>query len=424
MLFEGGPVVIRRSNSARLWSSLMEMAQVGATPRGGVCRLALSDADGKGRDLFCRWCRNAGLQVRIDGIGNIFARRERYQYNDAPVMAGSHLDTQPTGGRFDGAYGVLAALEVVRTLNDLGITTHKPIEIVCWTNEEGARFTPAMLGSAVFTGKITLDQALALTDSNGISVRAALDATGYLGTGAVGGGPVDAYFEAHIEQGPVLEENGIPIGVVTGGQGIRWFDVKLSGHGAHAGTTPMEFRRDALFAAAEMIQTLEQIAGEFAPRGLVTVGQIVIPNASRNTIPAQVSFTVDFRHPADKSIDAMEQAMRLELERVARRRRVETDISIYWNSPVTPFDNDCVVAVAQSAAALGYAHQEIVSGAGHDAINMAHYFPTAMVFIPCANGLSHNEAEEALPEHVAQGADVLLNAVLARAGVVTTAESC
>ncbi len=368
-------------------------------------------------NLFCRWCREAGLHIRVDGIGNIFGRRDGYQHDHAPVMVGSHLDTQPTGGRFDGAYGVLAALEAVKTLNDLGLATRKPIEIVSWTNEEGARFTPAMLGSAVFTGKIKLEQALALTDSNGISVRAALDAIGYLGTGMAGGEPVDAYFESHIEQGPVLEKNGIPIGVVTGGQAIRWFDVKLSGQGAHAGTTPMEFRRDALVAAAEMIKKLEEIAGDFAPRGLVTVGQVIIPNSSRNTIPAHVSFTVDFRHHEDKVIDAMEQAMRLELERVARRRRVETEISVYWNSPVTPFDRECVAAVAQSAAALGYAHQEIVSGAGHDAINMAHYFPTAMVFIPCVNGLSHNEAEEVLPEHVAQGADVLLNAVLMRAGV-------
>jgi N-carbamoyl-L-amino-acid hydrolase len=395
----------------------MEMAQVGATPAGGVCRLALSGADGEGRDLFCRWCLEAGLQVRVDGIGNIFAKRDGYQHDHAPVMVGSHLDTQPTGGRFDGAYGVLAALEAVRTLNDLGLATRKPIEIVSWTNEEGARFTPAMLGSAVFTGKIALEQALSVTDSNGISVRAALNAIGYLGTGTADREPVDAYFEAHIEQGPVLEKNGIPIGVVTGGQGIRWFDVKLTGQGAHAGTTPMEFRRDALFAAADMIQKLEEIAGDFAPRGLVTVGQIAVPNSSRNTIPAHVSFTVDIRHHEDKAIDAMEQAMRLELERVACRRRVETEISVYWNSPVTPFDRDCVAAVAQAAAALGYPHQEIVSGAGHDAINMAHYFPTAMVFIPCVSGLSHNEAEAALPEHVAQGADVLLNAVLMRARV-------
>jgi len=221
------------------------MAKIGATARGGVCRLALSEADGRGRDLFSRWCREAGLQLRVDGIGNLFARRAAEQPDHPPVLVGSHLDSQPTGGRFDGAYGVLAALEVVRSLNDLGITTRKPVEIVSWTNEEGARFTPAMLGSAVFTGKIDLEQALSAADADGITVGAALDAIGYRGSCAVGGIPIDTYFEAHIEQGPVLEKSGVPIGVVTGGQGIRWFDVKVSGNGAHAGTTPMEFRRDA-----------------------------------------------------------------------------------------------------------------------------------------------------------------------------------
>jgi N-carbamoyl-L-amino-acid hydrolase len=338
------------------------------------------------------------------------------QPDHPPVLAGSHLDTQPTGGRFDGAYGVLAALEVLRTLNDLGIATSKPVEIVSWTNEEGARFTPAMLGSAVFTGMIELEQALSATDAEGTSVGAALDTIRYRGDCAVGGIPIDTYFEAHIEQGPVLEKNGMPIGVVTGGQGIRWLDVNVSGHGAHAGTTPMEFRRDAMFAAAEMIHQLEQMARDFAPRGLVTVGQIAIPNSSRNTIPARVSFTVDLRHHEDQVIDAMEQAMRVELDRVARSRGVAVETGVYWNSPVTPFDSGCVAAVEAAATALGYPHQEIVSGAGHDAINMARYCPTAMIFIPCVNGLSHNEAEAALPEHVAQGADVLLNAVLARAG--------
>lgn len=416
--------MIRHIDRERLWASLMEMAQIGATARGGVCRLALSEADGKGRDLFSRWCQEAGLQVRADGIGNLFARRVADQPDHAPVLVGSHLDTQPTGGRFDGAYGVLAALEVVRTLNDLKITTFKPVEIVSWTNEEGARFTPAMLGSAVFTGMIELEQALSATDAEGITAGAALDAIGYRGACAAGGIPIDTYFEAHIEQGPVLEKSGMPIGVVTGGQGIRWLDVKVLGHGAHAGTTPMEFRRDALFASAEMIQKLEQMARDFAPRGLVTVGQIAIPNSSRNTIPAQVSFTADLRHHEDDVIDAMEQAMRVELDRIARSRGVAAEIGVYWKSPVTPFDGGCVAAVEAAVSALGYRHQQIVSGAGHDAINMARYCPSSMIFIPCVNGLSHNEAEAALPEHVAQGADVLLNAVLARAGAGAGATSC
>jgi N-carbamoyl-L-amino-acid hydrolase len=339
-------------------------------------------------------------------------------------MVGSHLDTQPTGGRFDGVYGVLAALEVVRTLNDLGATTRKPIEIVSWTNEEGSRFAPAMLGSAAFTGDITLEAALAAADAQGIRVGAALDAIGYRGARAVGGIPVDTYFEAHIEQGPVLERNGKAIGVVTGGQGIRWFNVNVLGQGGHAGTVPMDFRRDALVAAAEMVQRLERIAVGFDPRAVITVGQIAIPSSSRNTIPGQVSFTIDLRHPEDEAIDAIQQAIRAGLDEIARRRGGQAEMVTVWNSPFTPFDPACVAAVAKSAAALGYSHQEIVSGAGHDAINMARYCPTAMVFIPCAGGLSHNEAEAASPEHVAQGADVLFHAVLARAGAETRAASC
>jgi N-carbamoyl-L-amino-acid hydrolase len=403
-------------NGERLWSSLMQMAEVGATAKGGVCRLALSAADGKGRDLFSRWCREAGLQVEVDGIGNLFARRTGDEPGHPPVMVGSHLDTQPTGGRFDGAYGVLAALEVVRTLNDLGARTRKPIEVVSWTNEEGSRFAPAMLGSAVFTGNISLEQAMTPVDAGGISVGAALDSIGYRGSRAVRGIPVDTYFEAHIEQGPVLEKNQKAIGIVTGGQAIRWFDVKVLGQGGHAGTVPIEFRHDALVAAAEMIQKLERIAAGFAPPGVITVGQIAIPGSSRNTIPAEVSFTLDLRHFQDPAVDAIEQTIRVELEAIARRRGVRAEIVVIWNSPVTPFDRDCVAAVAQAAAALSYPRQEIVSGAGHDAIHMARYCPTAMVFIPCVGGLSHNEAEMALPEHAAQGADVLFHAVLARAG--------
>jgi len=411
-------------NGERLWSSLMEMAQVGATAKGGVCRLALSEADGKGRDLFCRWCREAGLRVEVDGIGNLFARRGGKQPDHPPVMVGSHLDTQPTGGRFDGVYGVLAALEVVRTLNDLGIATRKPVELVSWTNEEGSRFAPAMLGSAAFTGDITLEAALAAADAQGVRVGAALDAIGYRGARPLGGVKVDTYFEAHIEQGPVLERNGNVIGVVTGGQGIRWFNVSVLGQGGHAGTVPMDFRRDALVAAAEMIQRLERIAVDFDLRAMLTVGQLAIAGSSRNTISGQVSFTIDLRHHEDRAIDAIEQALRDGLDEIARRRGVQTEIVTVWNSPFTPFDSACVAAVANSAVALGYSHQEIVSGAGHDAINMARYCPTAMVFIPCAGGLSHNEAESASPEHAAQGADVLFHAVLARAGAETRAASC
>jgi beta-ureidopropionase / N-carbamoyl-L-amino-acid hydrolase len=400
----------------RLWSSLMEMATVGATAKGGVRRLALTQEDAAGRALFCQWCVDAGLTLSVDRVGNLFARRAGRFDSQAAVASGSHLDTQPEGGRFDGVYGVLAALEVVRTLNDNGIETDKPIEIVVWTNEEGARFTPAMLGSAAFTGAMSLDAALDASDLQGVSVADALKATAYEGQRAIPGTVFDAYFEAHIEQGPVLEESGVPIGVVTGGQAIRWLDVRVLGQAAHAGTTPMPFRRDALFGSAEMAAALEAIAVEFAPQGLVTIGELSIRNSSRNTIAADLSFTVDLRHPDDARIEAMESALRERVAAIARKRVLTVEIARHWVSPATPFDDGCVAAVARAVDALDYPHQRIVSGAGHDAIHMARYCPTAMIFIPCVGGLSHNEAEDALPEDVKRGADVLLHAMLERAG--------
>ncbi|HDR8938694.1 Zn-dependent hydrolase [Burkholderia vietnamiensis] len=404
----------------RLWQSLADMARIGATPRGGVRRLALTDDDRRARDLFAQWCRDAGMTVRVDAIGNLFARRDGADAQAAPVLIGSHLDTQPEGGRFDGVYGVLAALEVVRALNDARIATDKPLEIVSWTNEEGARFAPAMLGSAVFTGALPLDDALARQDADGIALGAALDACGYRGTHAPGGA-VDAYFEVHIEQGPVLEANGTTIGIVTGGQAIRWLDVRVTGLAAHAGTTPMAYRRDAYFACAQIALELERIAAGYAPRALATIGQIGIRHASRNTIAGDVTFTVDLRHHDDACVDAIEQALREACARVAAARDVQVSLDTCWRSPATPFDAACVDLVARAAHAFGYASERIVSGAGHDAIVLARRVPTAMVFIPCVGGLSHNEAEDALPDDVTRGANVLLNAVLASAGVATHA---
>lgn len=401
-------------NGERLWASLMAMAEIGATVRGGSCRLALSDEDKAGRELFAHWCREAGMSLSVDAIGNLFARREGTDPHAAPVMMGSHLDTQPEGGRFDGVYGVLAGLEVVRCLNDLGIQTRKPLEVAVWTNEEGARFTPAMFGSAVFTGLMKLDAALAARDVNGLSVADELKRTGYAGSRPLGGA-VDAYFEAHIEQGPILEDNAKSIGVVSGGQAIRWLDVQVEGMAAHAGTTPMPLRKDALYGVAQMIQSIEALAADFAPEGLTTVGELNISKSSRNTIPGRVNFTVDLRHHRDDAIEAMEQQVRARLQAIADGRGLAATITVHWISPATPFDADCVAAVQQAVDALGYAQQSIVSGAGHDAILLARYCPTAMVFIPCVGGLSHNEAEDVLPEDVRQGTDVLLNAVLARA---------
>ncbi|SAK96422.1 Zn-dependent hydrolase [Caballeronia ptereochthonis] len=410
-------------DGARLWQSLMDMARIGATAKGGVRRLALTDEDTRGRDLFAQWCREAGMTVSVDEIGNLFARREGTRKDAAPVLIGSHLDTQPEGGRFDGVYGVLAALELVRALNDANLATEKPVEIVSWTNEEGARFTPAMLGSAVFTGITSLEEALLKKDAEGITLADALRQSGYRGTRAVNGQAVDAYFEAHIEQGPVLEANGTTIGVVTGGQSIRWLDVTVTGVAAHAGTTPMPYRKDAYFAAAQMAGELEHIVERHAPRGLVTIGRVGIANASRNTIAGQVTFTVDLRHHEDGAVDAMERDLRDAFARVANARGVKVSVETYWRSPATPFDADCVTLVAKAVDALGYSNERIVSGAGHDAIHLARYCPTAMVFIPCVDGLSHNEAEDALPEDVTRGANVLLNAVLARAGVAATVDA-
>ncbi len=404
-------------NGERLWASLMAMAEIGATARGGSCRLALSAEDQAGRELFTHWCTEAGLTLSVDPIGNLFARRPGTDPQAAPVMIGSHLDTQPEGGRFDGVYGVLAGLEVLRRLDDLQIRTRKPLEVAVWTNEEGARFTPAMFGSAVFTGVMPLEAALAVRDAAGISVAEALQRTGYAGQRPLGG-PVDAYFEAHIEQGPILEDNAKSIGVVSGGQAIRWLDVQVEGMAAHAGTTPMPLRKDALYGAAQMILAVETLAADFAPQGLTTVGELSIAKSSRNTIPGVVQFTVDLRHHQDQQIAAMEQQLRERLEAIAHQRGLRVSVSPHWVSPATPFDVQCVAAVQQAVDGLGYPQQSIVSGAGHDAILLARYCPTAMVFIPCVGGLSHNEAEDVLPQDVRQGADVLLNAVLARAGQV------
>lgn len=403
-----------KCNGERLWDSLMQMARVAPTEKGGNCRLALSEDDRAGRELFAGWCRDLGMSIRVDRIGNLFARKAGR--NDAlpPVVMGSHLDTQPKGGRFDGIYGVLAGLEVLRSLKDQGIEPERPLEIAVWTNEEGARFTPAMLGSAVFTGNLPLERALVIRDADGVSVAEALEQSGYAGDLPLGR-PFDAYFEAHIEQGPILEEAGLPVGVVTGGQAICWLDIEVQGVPAHAGTTPMPLRRDALFGVGEMITALEQLSRDFAPKGLVTVGQLSIARSSRNTIPGRVAFTLDLRHHEDAQVAAMEACARDIIAAIAARRGLEAAVERHWLSPATPFDTDCIAAVKQAVEGLDYPHQMIVSGAGHDAIHLARHCPTTMVFIPCVGGLSHNEAEDALPDDVTKGCDVLLNAVLSRA---------
>jgi len=373
-------------------------------------------ADGEARRLFIRWCEEGGCSVRVDQMGNIFARRAGRDPKLPSVMTGSHLDTQPTGGKFDGAYGVMAGLELVRTLNDLGYETEAPIEVVAWTNEEGSRFSPAMVGSGAFAGVFDLAEALGRPDNvTGITLGAELERIGFAGPEPVGGRPVAAYFEAHIEQGPILEAAGKPIGVVTGAQGQRWYEITVVGQEAHAGPTPMTRRRDALVGAARMIDAVNRIGHDNAPYACATVGFAqVFPN-SRNTIPGRVFFTVDFRHPEDATLTAMDGALRAECQRIADQIGLQVEVKEFWYFPPTPFDKDCIAAVRGAVERAGYAHMDIISGAGHDAVYMARVAPTAMVFVPCENGISHNEVENARPEDLAAGCDVLLQAIVARA---------
>ncbi|WP_322032847.1 Zn-dependent hydrolase [Paraburkholderia sp. J76] len=401
----------------RLWQSLMELARIGATPKGGNCRLALTALDGEGRDLVVGWMKDAGLDVRVDQLGNIFGRRAGRDPARAAVITGSHIDTQPTGGKFDGCYGVMAGLEIMRTLNEHGVQTEAPLELAIWTNEEGSRFLPVMMGSGVFTGRFTLEAALDARDTAGLSVHDELKAIGYAGAEPVGGRPVDAYFEAHIEQGPVLEFENRVVGAVTGSLGVRWYDVTVTGMEMHAGPTPMPVRKDALQAAAEVVLGVIRIANANAPYGRGTVGVLNVYPASRNVVPGRVDFTVDLRHIDASTLDAMDGRLRESCEDVAVRLGVQIELRLAQYNKPTPFDPALVELVRQGAARRGLPVMDIVTGAGHDAVNMAMVYPTAMVFVPCKDGVSHNETEDALPAHLEAGCNVLLDAMLARAGV-------
>jgi N-carbamoyl-L-amino-acid hydrolase len=389
-------------DGARLWDSLMEMAKIGATPKGGVCRLALTDLDRAGRQLFIDWCVAAGCTISVDKVGNVFARRPGRDPARPAVMTGSHLDTQPTGGRFDGIFGVLAGLEVVRTLNDRGIATEAPIEVAVWTNEEGARFSPAMMGSGVHAGIFPLAEILEKRDMDGRRFGDELVRIGFAGPEEPGRRAVGAYFEAHIEQGPILEAEERTIGVVTGSQGQRWYEVTVKGQEAHAGPTPMSRRRDALVGAARMIDLVNRIGRERPPYACATVGVIQSKPNSRNTIPGEVFFTVDFRHPDDDVLSTMDALL---------------SIVDFWYAPPTPFEPRLVEAVRAGTARHGYSHRDIVSGAGHDAVYMAKVAPAAMIFVPCIGGISHNEVEDAKPSDIEAGANVLLHAMLQEAGI-------
>jgi len=405
-------------NGERLWESLMEMAKVGPGVKGGSNRLALTDVDRQGRDLFKSWCEAAGCTVAVDTIGSMFARRPGTDELLPPVMVGSHLDTQPTGGKYDGVLGVLSGLEIVRTLNDLGIRTKHPIEVVNWTNEEGSRFAPGTTGSSTFAGIHTQDFAYGLKDADGKTFGEELKRIGYAGDVPAGGRRPKAYFELHIEQGPILEEEGVDIGVVTHGQGQRWFEIAFTGFEGHAGSTPMPRRRDALVGAAKLVTAVNEIALKNPPDAVGTVGVLKTYPGSPNVIPGSVSMTVEFRHPVDTTLAEMKEAMSKAIETICAENKLTAEVEeVFYYAPVA-FDRDCVSAVRRAAERLGYSHRDMVSGAGHDACYIARVAPTAMVFCPCVDGISHNEAEEIHPEWATAGAEVLFHAVVETAEIV------
>lgn len=404
-------------DSGRLWGAIHDTAKFGATAKGGVRRLTLGPEDKQVRDWFRDACNAAGLEVHVDALGSMFGLRKGRDMSKPPLGIGSHLDTQPTGGKYDGILGTLAALEVVRTLNDAGIETETPLCIINWTNEEGSRFAPAMMASATYAGDYTTDDIWSRKDATGVSVKEALDGIGYRGSEPVGQRKLGAFLELHIEQGPLLEAEGKTVGVVDRGQGIIWYDGHVTGFESHAGTTPMPLRRDALSAMAELTLTIEKIALAHAPNAVATIGEVNIANPSRNVIPGEIAFTLDVRSPDTAIMDALDRDIRATLSEIATRRRVEITLEQIWRKPPTIFDSKLVDAVQAAATELGYSYRRITSGAGHDACNVASVIPAAMIFVPCKDGISHNELEDATQADCSAGANVLLHAVLAVAGV-------
>ncbi|MBV8448079.1 MAG: Zn-dependent hydrolase [Hyphomicrobiales bacterium] len=407
-----------RIDGGRLWDSIMEMAKIGATPKGGSKRLTLTDLDREGRALFTSWCEKAGCSVAVDEMGNIFARRPGTENGLAPVMMGSHLDTQPTGGKFDGVLGVLGALEVVRSLNDLKIKTKRPIEIANWTNEEGSRFAPAMVSSGVFAGVYTKDFAYACEDQEGKKLGEELTRIGFKGDEPVGSRKIHAFFELHIEQGPILEAENLDVGIVTHGQGQRWYEIDLTGFESHAGSTPMPRRKDALLGAARIVELVNKTALAQAPLAVGTVGMLNPYPNSRNVIPGTAFIACEFRHPDDAVLSVMDARLREGVQAIAKEIGLSYEIrQIFYYQPVA-FDKECVAAVRRAAQHFGYTHRDIVSGAGHDACYIARVAPTSMIFTPCVDGVSHNEAEDIKPDWATAGANVLMHAVLEKAEVV------
>jgi len=404
------------TNGNRLWQSLEDLNQIGATAKGGVKRLTLTDLDKQARDLVIGWGKAEGLTITIDKIGNIFMRRAGTDPSRAPIMAGSHIDTQPSGGRFDGNFGVLAALEVVSTLNEHQVKTAAPIEVAIWTNEEGSRFVPVMMGSGVFCGAFTLEHAYAARDVDGKSVKEELERIGYVGDETPGQHPIGAYFEAHIEQGPVLEDESKIIGVVPAVLGLSWYDCTVTGLEAHAGSTPMPLRRDALQVATRIMQEVVAIANRYQPYGRGTVGFVQNSPNSRNVIPGEVKFSIDIRNVNKELLDTMQGELSAFIEQTAQQSGLAIKLEQVSHFPPCPFHPDCVAAVRRATEKLGYPYMEVVSGAGHDAVYAARVAPAGMIFVPCKDGISHNEIEDAKPEHLEAGCNVLLHAMLERAG--------
>src|SRR6187401_3265784 len=397
-------------NAERLWGEIMETAAIGGTAKGGICRLTLTDLDRQVRDWFKSRTEQLGCTVTADDMGAMFARREG-SANVPPIAFGSHLDTQPTGGKFDGVLGVLAALETLRTLVEAGYETYAPIEVVNWTNEEGSRFAPAMVASGVFSKALEKDVAQSQKDRDGMTFAAALDAIGYCGTERCGEHPLSAFFELHIEQGPILEAEGRDIGVVTGVQAMRWYEVTLTGQDAHTGATPMHLRKNALLGAARLIEAVDGV-GRKHPPGVATVGLIENMPNSRNVVPGEVFFMVDLRHPDGHALNSMESDVRAALPEICGPLGLTFAEQRIWDQPAVCFNEDCVAAVRRAAELTGYSARDIVSGAGHDAAYVSRVAPAAMIFVPCLGGISHNEAEFSSKEQCAKGAQVLLQAVL------------
>ncbi|WP_264213851.1 Zn-dependent hydrolase [Leisingera thetidis] len=405
-------------NGDRLWDSLMEMARIGPGVAGGNNRQTLTDEDGEGRALFQKWCEEAGCTMGLDQMGNMFARREGTDPEALPVYVGSHLDTQPTGGKYDGVLGVLGGLELIRSLNDMNIRTKHPVVVTNFTNEEGTRFAPAMLSSGVFAGIHTQDWAYGREDAEGKKFGDELKRIGWRGEEETGARKMHAFFELHIEQGPILEAEGKDIGVVTHGQGLSWTQVTITGKDAHTGSTPMPMRRNAGLAMARILEAVDEIAWSHAPHAVGAAGHIDVYPNSRNVIPGKAVFTVDFRSPDLDVITDMENRLREKATQIAEAMEVEIAYEKVGGFDPVSFDEGCVAAVRNAAERLGYSHQDLISGAGHDACWINRVAPTAMVMCPCVDGLSHNEAEEISKEWAEAGANVLFHAVVETAEIV------